>query len=140
MHAPIEPFAYISKHYEPCKELDFGDVYFDNPKRYLHVSASGKISLSLREIEAEKFLSCDVSALDEVEIAESYQRRAGERQEFFLQSTGCAYCPAWRVCMGKFSQYANGDGACRTYFSELMDVVELYQTKRNEKIDQSWQP
>ncbi|MFQ5504278.1 MAG: hypothetical protein ACE5F1_05690 [Planctomycetota bacterium] len=122
-HAPIEPFAFIADHYAPNSTLDFGAVWFEDPSRYLHLDAEGRIALSAGECERGEFAG-HVDRLDELETSAAYQERSSATDRHFLSEEGCAYCPGWRVCLGKFAGEANNGRRCAAFFEELMEVVE----------------
>ena len=138
-HAPIEPFHFIASHYEPTKRTDFGAVYFEDPSKYLHVDEKGHVALSQKELKSGKYIAKEISELNEFLQSDKYIMRLGEWKEFFLQTDGCAYCQGWRVCLGKFSKVSKKKSGCKKFFSELMDVVEQFQSLHNNK-KETWQP
>jgi hypothetical protein len=122
-HAPIEPFHYVTSRYQPCAQLPFGAVYFDDPAKYLHISTEGHIASSRSNLEAGNFISRDLAELDNMAENPEYQAELNRWRGFFLEDDGCAYCEAWRVCMGRYSSVAD-EGACEKFFSELMEAAE----------------
>jgi len=130
-HAPIDPFQYIAEKYDPGRNTDFGAVYFDDPRTYLYINNDGKIAASKRELKDGVFLADGIDDLDRIEESDAYRARLGNWMDHFGKPDGCAYCPAWRVCLGKFSKTAKDDPGCRNLFSEIMDVVEQFQSRQN---------
>lgn len=138
-HSPIEPFAFIIRNYKITEALNFAGVYFDDPATFLHIDGNGNAALTRR-----KFLDNDVFPLDPdnpfagVYTRELRKYRAAHK-EFFLKEEGCAYCPGWRICLGKFSHLKEKGARCGEFFSDLLDAVERYQEIQSSKVEQ-WQP
>lgn len=132
-HAHIEPFHYIATHYDTSKPMDFSAVYFDDPRRYLHVNEQGWVALTSKDLEAQNFILGDLQGLDAMAEQEAYLNRLEAWRELFLAPEGCAYCPGWRVCLGKFRGTAGANPGCREFFTELMEVAEQYQALQKQK-------
>jgi hypothetical protein len=130
-HAPIEPFYFVTRHYQPTAQLDFGAVYFDDPTKYLHVSKEGYIASNRRNLMGNYFMSEDLADLENIVENSRYQEALQEWRRFFLQNDGCAYCGAWRVCMGRFADHA-ADGTCEKLFSDLMEAAEFVRSQQTE--------
>jgi hypothetical protein len=134
-HAPIEPFHFVISNYDPLKRIDFGSVYFEDPCRFLHIDTRGRIALSREEMERESFLSSDLEALDRVNGFPSYIQRTEAWREFFLKPDGCAYCPGWQICLGKFAGTEDKESGCMKFFGELMEAVDhCYERKKPKDI------
>jgi hypothetical protein len=129
-HAPIQPFHFVISNYSPQKRIDFNSVYFDNPSRFLHIDIHGHIALSKTGLEKGELISIDLEDLDNVINSPSFTQRADAWREFFLKPDGCAYCPNWRICLGKFAGSTDKESGCMIFFSELMDAAENYQEKK----------
>lgn len=137
-HSPIEPFHYVAKHYNANNRTDFGSVYFNDAARFIYVDVGGRVALSREDREAERFIAPMIDEkVDLNEVPEYLEHLEGWRAPF-LKSEGCAFCLGWRVCLGKFPD-GNGQGGCRPFFTELMDVVEQHQSLEAKK-KETWQP
>ena len=141
-HAPIDPFHYVSSRYDKNRRTDFGAVYFDDPRTYLHLDKEGRVALSSEDLEAGRFLFEHIEMIEQIEKHEKYQQGLNRWREVFLHGFGCASCPGWRICLGKFSRTPLTGQGCREFFTEMMDQVEKHQEiirqRTKEKI--RWQP
>lgn len=139
-HAPIAPFDYMAARYHRHQRNDFSSVYFDDPRTYLHLDEKGQVALTSADLLAGKYIAQSIDDLGDIDQNDDYVNHLESWRVFFLQKDGCAYCPGWRVCLGKFSHITNGDTGCKQFFSELMDSVELKQSIKNNSSKQIWQP
>jgi hypothetical protein len=137
-HATIEPFQYIASQYVPKEFTDFGSVYFDNPARYLHIDAMGRLALTHEKLAAGDFVSESLDDVESIEENEQYKKHLKSWQTFFLRDSVCACCPAWRVCLGKFVPGGGDAPGCRQCFADLMDAAEFHQnsTKKTDMLCQ----
>ncbi|MFB3886404.1 MAG: hypothetical protein ACE144_14360 [Thermodesulfobacteriota bacterium] len=129
-HAPIQPFHFVISNYDVQKRIDFAGVYFEDSSRFLHIDTEGSIALSRKELERREFISKDLGQLDHIENHPSYHRRLESWREFFLKPDGCAYCPGWRICLGKFEESPDKESGCMKLFDEWMEAAEYYQEER----------
>jgi hypothetical protein len=141
-HAPIEPFQTMAN---ACRQgprgEDWGRVYFDDPSRYVHIDAMGRVALSHRELLARDFVTDDLSGLDSLEIRKAIDDRGEMWKTLFLENHFCAHCGGWRLCRGKFSAGKAKPDGCTEFFDEMMDVVEQHHNKlRSGKSGGKWQP
>lgn len=141
-HASIDPFHYISTHYDKNQRTDFGAVYFDDPHTYLHLDKEGRVALSSEDLEAGHFLFEQIEMIEEIENHEKYQQGLNRWREVFLNGFGCASCPGWRICLGKFSRTPFDGQGCREFFTEMMDQVEKHQEIIRQRTEEKirWQP
>lgn len=141
-HANIYPFHYIATKYGKNCRTDFGAVYFDDPQTYLHLDESGHVALSQGDLEAGCFILENVEFIEQIEGNEEYHKGLEKWREVFLRGFGCASCPGWRICLGKFSAFQTVNKACREFFTEMMDKVEKYLEIKNRINQQNiiWQP
>ena len=123
-HAPIEPFHFVMSNYDPGKRIDFRSVYFEDPCEFLQVDPHGRIALSREEREGEKFISIDLEDLDRVKEFPSYIQKTEAWRDFFLKPDGCAYCPGWQICLGKFEWTEDKESGCMKFFGEFMEAVD----------------
>ena len=138
-HAPIEPFEYIIKNYRADDFTDFSSVYFDNYRSYIHLNQDGNIALSSNESENNNFISCDISTINEICNTGEYHTKNISWQKFFLERRNCAYCPAWRICLGKFIEKYPDGLECKSFFSEVMEAVDFYRLRESKFRGELWQ-
>lgn len=127
-HAPIEPFQTIADHSRTdARTTDWSSALFDDPLRFLHLSADGRIALSRRDLRAGAFVG-DLSLLGSPALAEARQTRSEAWRQLFLDDHVCARCPGFRLCRGR---YAKGDSkgagvaeGCAGFFTEMAGVLE----------------
>jgi hypothetical protein len=130
-HAPMEPFAFLVRHYHPEQRTDFSSVYFADPTRYLHVNAIGEVALSVAELEEGKLLAAHFQELGDLQENPAYLERLEAWQQHFLRERGCAYCQGWRICLGKFGPQPGASPPCEGFFTDLMTMIE--QVQRHSK-------
>lgn len=138
-HSPIEPFYFAASNYNPNKYVDLRSVYFENPKRYLHVNEEEHIFLSSQELIDGHYIENRLAMLDSITQNDEYKKRLNLWQTFFLESDGCAYCQGWRVCLGMFSSQSKENPGCKSFFSDLMDAADYFHSMENIK-GELWQP
>jgi hypothetical protein len=141
-HAGIAPFHYVTTRYKKNERTDFGAVYFGDPWTYLHLDKQGRVALSAEDLEAGHFLFEDIEKIEKIDENQNYLESLEKWREIFLHGFGCASCPGWRICLGKFSRTAPNGPGCREFFAEMMDRVEKYQEINRQLIQQKilWQP
>lgn len=137
--APIDPFQYLADRYSPNARNDFSAVYFDDPSRYVHVDDNGHIALSSRELADRKFIADSISELHFLTENRLYLDRLESWRRFFLQTEGCAFCEAWRICLGKFNSNNGLDHGCSVFFKEFLETIEQYRSLKVKKAE-LWQP
>jgi hypothetical protein len=140
-HAPIEPFSFIASHYDRNQWLDWGRIYFDDPRHFLHVDAEGRVALSAAELRAGQFVASNLADLATAADCPAMRERSQAWKSFFGDFHPCACCPAWKVCMGRFAESALRDRACSGFFVEMMDVARQH-AKLNAPVEDRaiWQP
>jgi hypothetical protein len=137
--APIDPFNYLAERYSANLRNDFSAVYFNDPNQYIHLDQQGQIALSTQELVDRQFITADIKDLDSLSENDAYRNRQEVWRRFFLQTDGCAYCEAWRICLGKFSEYRVENEGCADFFKEFLAAIELYQSLKIRKAE-LWQP
>lgn len=137
-HGPIEPFASLARTYSPTEWNDCGAVYFDDPARYLHADAAGRVALSAADLAAEAWVADDVCEyIDSGRWADAGRpmERHGER---FQTLNECSGCPAWRVCLGRFRATGDVEATCRAFAVDLMQLIEQHQ-EQERPAESLWQ-
>ncbi len=140
-HARIEPFSYIADHYAPDANLDWGAVYFDDPRQFLHLDETGRVALSRAELEKGEFVA---QRLAEIGVAADFpaiQKRTRSWTEYFLNNHPCSVCAGWKVCQGRFSASLPVSNGCSAFFREMIDVArQSRQLKQAREEKQAWLP
>lgn len=139
-HAPIAPFDYMAARFHSHQRNDYSAVYFDDPRTYLHLNRDGRIALTRADLLAGRFITQDLDELETIEQNEAYQNYLEAWRAFFLQPDGCAYCPGWRVCLGKYSHTNNRENGCQKFISEFLDALEMKQSLQEKNTINIWQP
>jgi hypothetical protein len=138
-HASIEPFTFIATNYDPQSYLDWGATQFDDPRRFLHLDENGRIALSRAALAAGAFAAQSVAELGESTEFPAIRARANAWREFFVDNHPCSACRAWRVCLGKFADDADG---CADFFAEAIEVAVEHRRLRAAPLPCAplWQP
>jgi hypothetical protein len=118
-HAPIEPFHFVISNYAFNNRIDFNRVYFEDPSKFLHIDQQGYIALSREELQRGELISKELEQLDNIENLLSYTQRLEGWRKFFLKPDGCAYCPGWRLCLGKFEESPDKETGCMQFFEDI---------------------
>ena len=129
-HAPIEPFDYIASQYGPRNFLDYNTVYFNNPEKYLHLNEAGQVALTSADLEAGNFIAEKLEEL-ELESNEKYLAYLDARHRIMLSMNDCAFCPALRICLGKYGEGREKQDGCKRFFSDMMEAADFYQLSHN---------
>jgi len=125
-HAPIDPFHYVATKFKPDGYTGFSAVYFSDPTKFLHINHAGNVSLSSDDLQCGKFILNDICELDDFEIENcpDYQEALNEWRTFFIDNRKCSICQGWRVCLGRFSQFADTSLGCENFSTEFLEILE----------------
>lgn len=137
-HAPVDPFDYISRHYDPMTHLKWDAVYLENPEEYFHLDTEKNVALSSKDAFARHF----IGRLDEVEKEEPPEviRRADAWSNLFLEKSVCATCEGFKLCMGKYLPKDGKADGCASFFAEMFEVLgELETLKEKSGKEALWQ-
>jgi len=139
-HASIEPFTYIAEHYDPLRYTEWGTVYFDDPRNFLHLDNQGRIAVSRKELIMGNFMSDDITKIGDPVSCPEYVKRLSNWRQYFVDNHACTHCMGWRVCLGKFTTIGESSAGCAAFLSEMMEVVEQYQNQKTQQQAMSvWQ-
>ncbi len=139
-HAPVEPFRSIAAGYKVASRGDdWGRLYFDDPTRYLHLDAQGRIALSRSELLAGKFATLDLSELDSPELKRAIAERAEAWRDLFAEDHFCARCAAWRICRARLRDGKDAPDGCAAFFLEMADIIEQSRADHHGR-DATWRP
>ena len=139
-HAPIAPFGYLLDNFDQRGRSEFGVVYFDDPRSYLHLDEKGHVALTNMDLKKGQFLAESIDELgDDVESQKPYDARLEDWREHFLRFDQCSTCPGWRACSGWFGRERQPDDSCRKFCSELLNNLETSSLSRREPLT-VWRP
>jgi hypothetical protein len=141
-HAPIDPFQTIADGYkQSARGDDWGRIFFDDPSRYLHLDAEGRIALSRRELLAGDFVAEDLSELDSPRIKAEIDARCGEWRNLFAEDHFCARCNAWRICRARMRGAKAAPDGCDAFFLDMAEVIERRRGKPGSNgAVEKWRP
>jgi len=140
-HASMEPFVFIASNYDPTSYLEWGSIYFDDPRRFLHLDADGRVALSPAELRQQRFVAQSLAEIGTPSQFPVIQQRAQAWRDFFLNNHPCASCGGWKICLGKFARERKKNGGCRAFFQEMLEVAREYQEKNVPPVEpRIWQP
>lgn len=140
-HAPMEPFEFIASSYVPGSYLDWGRVFFDDPRHFLHLDARGRVALSHREASTGNFIAAGIAEIASADELPAISERINSWRYRFAENHPCAYCAGWKICLGRFAAEAGSDGECAAFFQEMLDVSRQRAAQRagGEEL-RIWQP
>ena len=137
-HAPIDPFQTIADGYrQTARSNNWGRVLFDDPSRYLHLDAEGRIALSRRDLLAGDFIAYELSKLDSPEVKHAVDERLDAWRNLFAEDHFCARCRAWRICRARLCDGKAAPDGCDAFFDEMAEVIER---RKPEATVAKWQP
>ena len=125
-HAAIEPFSFIVSNYNSSKYLDWGRVWFDDPRHFLHLDEDGRVALSRAELAEKRFVA---PSLNEIEAPDEFppiRERQLSWRHYFTDNHPCASCAGWKICLGKFSDTLTANPGCAEFFREVLDLVRQH--------------
>ncbi len=139
-HGAMEPFQFIASRYNPERLTDFGTVYFNNPNIYLHIDKDENIAISRKDLQKGNFIAKGLNELNDIKTNKKFEEALHEWQNFFLQNNTCAFCPSWRVCMGKFTDTIERNPGCQKFFEDMMDATDHFLSSEHKKREREvWQ-
>ncbi|MEN6464618.1 MAG: hypothetical protein ABFD62_05495, partial [Syntrophaceae bacterium] len=131
-HAPIEPFAYIASHYETSSCLEWDFLYFDDPKRFLHMDEKGRLAGSRSGLKSKSFIARDILAPDAFPASGDSPEALQPGKPRPDAGSPCSSCDGFNICHGRFSAIAAEKG-CSDFFLEMIDVAQRSKKHREEK-------
>jgi hypothetical protein len=131
-HGSIEPFTTIAGRHRSNGWIEWGPVFFDDPKDFLHLDAGGRIALTRRELLEDSFIEEDVGRLDDIVDSKAYRERVDIRGRLFLEYHPCTRCPGWRVCMGRFAPDGTDRSGCAAFTMEMTTLLDDLGDRRDE--------
>jgi len=140
-HAAIEPFAFMTVNYPACRHLDWGRIFFDDPRHFLHLDACGRVALSRAELAGNCFVALSLNEIGVPAEFPPFRDRLRSWQHFFIDNHPCASCAGWRLCLGKFSQDLAANAGCAEFFTEMIDLVHRHTAAQAVPEERRlWQP
>lgn len=133
-HAPIEPFNYITDHYKPGANVDWGSVYFDGPREFLHLDANGQVALSHRELLKGSFIAEHIAMVKNPLDNEKYRKGVNAWRQFFLSDHPCITCEGWKICLGRFGFDGKHATGCSTFVADMLPELEQYRNQQQGRL------
>jgi hypothetical protein len=131
-HAPVEPFHRIANHYSPGACLDWGALYFDDPREYLHLDSRGRVALSRHGLSNGLFIADHISSIRDPLENEGYVKGLKAWRRYFLEDHPCTLCEGWRICLGRFGCEGRQRMGCSRFAADTLAEIEQYQSQRQE--------
>jgi hypothetical protein len=139
-HASMEPFIFIASHYDLTTYLEWGSIYFNDPKHFLHLDADGQVALSPAELRQKRFVAPSLADIGTPSQFPPIHQRAQAWRHFFTDNHPCASCGGWKICLGKFAREMNKNDGCRTFFLEMLEVAQQYKEQKVPPVEpRIWQ-
>lgn len=140
-HAAIEPFSFIAAHYRAGQNLDWGRVFFDDPRHFLHLDRQGRVALSPAALAEQRFVAASLGEIEAPVAFPPIRERTRSWRHYFADRHPCAFCAGWRICLGKFSAGLDENAGCAEFFTELLDLVRQYRALQKAPEERPlWQP
>ncbi len=139
LHAKIEPFDFVVSNYDPIDTINFSTVYFDDPKKFLHIDPDENIALSHIDLKNGNFIAAGIDSIITITDNKKYKNYLVNWQNFFIKRSECAYCLSWRICLGKFTSLCKKNDQCKNFFSDFMDAADYYYLNKEAKKEKIWQ-
>lgn len=140
-HASMEPFTFIASRYDSFSYLEWGCVYFDDPRDFLHLDAQGRVALSPSDLSQKRFIAPSLSEITAPDEFPAIRERLQAWRHFFVENHPCASCGGWKICLGKFAANIPENQGCSAFFLEMLEVARQHQA-RHAQVEEGriWQP
>lgn len=135
--APIQPLEFIKDHPIISDGINYGEVFFNNPQKYIWLNENGKMAISGDALGKQEFLATELTEIYRIEEDKAYRAALLEWQTHFLKVDRCSTCPGWRICHG-FHQKTCTDNHI-AFFEEVFSIAADVQVKNKEKRAKIWQ-
>jgi len=129
-HAPVEPFHYSAEQYRPGTYPDWGSLYFDDPREYLHLDSSGRVALSRKELSSGSFIAENISMIRDPLENEEYVKGLNAWRRLFLEEHPCILCEGWKVCLGRFGLDGRHRPGCSRFAADMLSEIEQSHQER----------
>ena len=140
-HASIDPFSFIATNHQPNAWFDWGALYFDDPKYFLHLDDQGRVALSRAALAGEEFVAQSLAECGAAAEFPAIKHREQTFMQYFLDNHACSFCPGWKLCLGRFSASVPQDNGCSGFFREMIDVSRQFKRLNVMPQDkQVWRP
>jgi len=138
-HAHIEPFSWLAEHYMINGYPNYDAVYFNDPLKYLHINDSEQVALTESDLLKNNFIAEGVENIDGIQKLEQYRDLSHSRYETMLRMGDCAFCSAFRICLGKFGHLEDKENTCQPFFTDLHDACDYHHSGKTSKGNILWQ-
>jgi hypothetical protein len=140
-HGAIEPFQFVANKYNPERLTEYNTIYFNNPQVYLHVDEDENIAISGKHLQQKNYVAAGLEALNDIKNNKVFEEAILDWQQHFLKDDGCAFCPSWRVCLGKFAEQKERNPGCQKFFADMMEATDDFLSKQHKQREREiWQP
>ena len=129
-HGVIEPFHTMELLYCGENYVSPKDASYDDSPRYIHINEKLEMAVSAKNLKEGNFIGKGQQVL--YDIFHSNEKKQTEWQNFFIQSHPCSFCPAFRVCMGFFSE-ANCDESHKSLMMDILAGIEHTKQIKNSR-------
>jgi hypothetical protein len=134
----LDPFGYVRLTYNPREFTYINTPLFENPLKYVHIDSEGNLALSASDLRNGKWIGRGLECLTSLSSSQKYKDGLNAWQGIFLEDRKCAYCPAWRLCMGAFSDECDSDKNVSRFFEDFSAAADsLYESRQS---GEKWQP
>lgn len=131
-HAPIEPFHYIANHYNPGSYIDWSSIYFNDPRKFLHLDADGRVALSHDKLLSGVFIAESTALLKDPFDNENYREGTNLWRNFLLSDHPCIMCEGWKICLGKFGSDGKHITGCSKFAADMLADIEQYRNQQQQ--------
>ena len=137
-HADIDPFGYVHSSYNPQEFTYLRTPLFENPLKYVHVDEEENIALSAEGLRVGSWIGRGLESLPNLRESAEYRHSINSWQGIFLEDRRCAYCPAWRLCLGSFVADCERDSKVYSFFDDFITAADASYAAR--QTGARWQP
>ncbi len=124
VNGAVQPFSFIKKSYNPREYLDFNIPFLNSPLFYLYADDDMNIYLTKEDMASQRPAGKGAEFVARYQESEIYKREKHRWKEFFLTLNTCSTCPAFRICLGKFSVNKNNIPLCKDCFSHFLSEID----------------
>jgi len=132
-HNIIEPFHYIINNFDKTKCIDFNQIYMNKPLDFIYVNSNEDVALCKEDIDNSAFIFNGIGNITKTKINQYKKLNNEELQRVFIQREICAYCHAWKICLGKFKDECQISTKPKEFFIEVFDAIKYQQNSQNRK-------
>ena len=99
----------------------------------MNMNKNEDIAMCKEDIDNSKFISKGFANISEITTHQHYIEYFNKLQNVFINREICAYCKAWRICLGKFKKECETNSKPKDFFIEVFDAIMLNKNSQNKK-------